>query len=198
MLTELTTPRLVLRELAAEHEAALQSLQNARRDDPARSGISEFEAVASRIASYEKFRGPVDSRRIMSYVAEKDGQPIGTVSLSRMRHLDIGSISVFVGDAFQRRGYAIEMVERMVRFGFQDCRLHRIEADVEIGNIAGLCVMERVGMVREGVMRDCTFAGGRWWSDAKYAALAAEWNARRGARRPAAFSYRGGLRGGPN
>jgi RimJ/RimL family protein N-acetyltransferase len=183
MLPDLTTPRLVLRELSAGYAPALQKLQDARRDDPGRSSTGDIEDAATRVANYEKYRGHDGARRIMSYVAMTDGTLIGTASLSCFRHPCIGSLGFFVADAFQNRGFATELGVRLLQFGFQHGGMHRIEADVEVGNLASQRVLERIGMLREGVMRDCTFAGGRWWTDARYAILASEW-----ARQPAAIA----------
>lgn len=194
MLPDLTTPRLVLRELAPVDAVALQLLHDARRDDPGRSMIGDIEDQAARIANYERYRGPDEMRRIMAFVAFHDGAMIGTVSLDRPRQARIGGIGVFVGDAHQGRGLGTELVARMLRFGFEDCDMHRIEADVEVSNIASQRVMKRVGMVREGVMRDCTFAGGRWWSDAKYAILASDWLVRGSELQSPSGRYWGGLR----
>lgn len=62
-------------------------------------------------------------------------------------------------------------------------KLHRIEADVALENVPCIRLLERVGMVREGVLRDCIRAQGRWWTEAKYAILEDE-HARRGAGQP--------------
>lgn len=195
MLPELTTARLVLRELAAHHAAALQQLQDARQDDSGRSASGDLEDQATRIANYEKYRGPDSLRRIMAYVALNDGALIGTASLSRAGHPRIGAISYFVGDAHQGCGFGAEMATRILQFGFEDCGLHRIEADVEIGNVPSLRVAERIGMRKEGVMRDCTFADGRWWTDAKYAMLATDWVSRADAKQPPFARPCRGLRG---
>jgi RimJ/RimL family protein N-acetyltransferase len=35
-------------------------------------------------------------------------------------------------------------------------------------------MLEKIGMQREGVLRECIFAQGRWWTEAKYAMLASD------------------------
>ena len=47
-----------------------------------------------------------------------------------------------------------------------------------IENLACIRVLEKAGMVREGVARDCIWAQGRWWTEAKYAMLKPDWAAR--------------------
>lgn len=184
MLPELFTQRLALRELAPEYATALQALRDARRDDGGASACPQSETddgepedAATSIANYVKYRGPDAARRIMVYAALHGDSMIGTVSLMRRAHPAIASIGLFVGEAYRRQGLATELTRRIVAFGFDDCALNRIEADVEIDNVTSQRVMQRAGLVREGVMRDCTFARGRWWTDAKYAILARDFRA---------------------
>lgn len=180
MLPDLFTARLVLRELQPDHAPALQALREARRDDGGASAAKAIgdetpEDVATRIANYVKYRGPDTARRLVVYSAFHDETLIGSVSFMRPAHPDIGVIALSVGDAHQGQGFGTELARRIVALGFEDYALNRIEADVEINNVASQRVMERAGLVREGVMRDCTFARGRWWTDAKYAILARDY-----------------------
>ena len=62
----------------------------------------------------------------------------------------------------------------MLAFGFGDLRLNRIEADVALENHPCIRVLEKIGMQREGVSRECIFAQGRWWTEARYAMLASD------------------------
>lgn len=182
MLPDLATERLLLSELAPEHAGALQALQDARSDDGGASAspaANEAEDAATRIANYAKYRGPDTARRLVVYAAFHGGTLVGTVSLMWSAHPAIAAIGLVVGDAYQRQGFATELARRIVALGFDDYALHRIEADVEINNVASQRVMERAGMLREGVMRDCTFARGRWWTDARYAILARDFRAAR-------------------
>ena len=43
-----------------------------------------------------------------------------------------------------------------------------------VDNRPCLRVMEKIGMQHEGVSRDCIFAQGRWWTEAKFAMLASD------------------------
>ncbi len=67
------------------------------------------------------------------------------------------------------------MAERLLAFGFDQIGLHRIGADVAIENQACRRVLEKIGMSYEGTARDSIWAQGRWWTEAKYAILRAEY-----------------------
>lgn len=52
------------------------------------------------------------------------------------------------------RGLALEAVDRVVRFGFEDLGLHRLEADADPRNAASLRVLRRLGFQVEGLLRE--------------------------------------------
>jgi len=99
-----------------------------------------------------------------------DDRVIATANLSRPAP-GIGSFGIGIDEAHAGRGLASEMAARLLAFGFEDLKLHRIEADVALENGPCIRLLERIGMVREGVLRDCIRAQGRWWTEAKYAIL---------------------------
>lgn len=176
MLPDLETERLILRELAPEDAPAIQPWRNSPTQwryqavEPA-----ELANAAERIANYLKYRGDGERRRIYDYVArlKSDGSVIGGVSLGRS-HPAIASLGVGVAATCAGRGYGSELARAMLAFGFGDVRLNRIEADVALENRPCIRVLEKIGMQREGVLRECIFAQGRWWTEAKYAMLASD------------------------
>jgi RimJ/RimL family protein N-acetyltransferase len=190
MLPDLETARLTLRELSPEDAPALQEWQNSPTQwrlmavEPA-----EFSDAAVRIGNYQRYRGEGADRRLFVYSArlKSDDALIGSVSLARS-HREIASLELSVAGAHGRQGYGTELVRRILVFGFGDIRLHRIAADVAIENQACVRVMERVGMHREGISRDCIFAQGRWWTEAKYALLASDFRTNHGGGGPQAAS----------
>ena len=60
----------------------------------------------------------------------------------------------------------------MVAFGFDELGLHRLVAVVHPDNLASLRVLMRVGMQREGVLRQDALIEGEWW-DVVYCSLLA-------------------------
>lgn len=79
---------------------------------------------------------------------------IGTCGFTRF---DLPNNSAEIGYVinpdFHNRGIATEAVRRVMRFGFEELCLHRIEARYIIGNDASRRVMEKVGMTYEGTHR---------------------------------------------
>lgn len=177
MLPDLETKRLTLRELAPEDAPAIQA---ARQNAPTQwlhqaVEPAEFTNVPERIANYLKYRGDGERRRIYDYVArlKSDGSVIGGVSLGRS-HPAIASLGLRVVPSHGSRGYGTELARRMLAFGFSVLSLNRITADVALENQPCIRVLGKIGMQREGVARECIFAQGRWWTEAKYAMLASD------------------------
>ena len=59
-----------------------------------------------------------------------------------------------VGKAFQGKGYATEAARAVLRYLFGEVSFHRVQAKCCVENTASERVMQRIGMVREGVLRD--------------------------------------------
>src|SRR5262249_48894829 len=135
----------------------------------------------ARIRGYLQHRGEGSAQRIFVYVAllKADGRVIGDAGLSRISPAS-ASLGIGLDEAYARRGLATEFASRMLAFGFEDLKLHRIEADVALENAPCIRLLERIGMIREGVLRESIWAQGRWWTEAKYAMLEDEFRARAG------------------
>jgi len=73
------------------------------------------------------------------------------------------------------QGLMTEAVMALVGYGFGVLRLHRIWADVDPENIGSWRVLEKIGMRREGQLRENALIGGEWCDSYIYAMLDREW-----------------------
>jgi [ribosomal protein S5]-alanine N-acetyltransferase len=76
---------------------------------------------------------------------------------------------------YWNRGYATEAAHAIMDFGFQRFGVHRIWAHCIADNLASAHVLEKLGMQREGRLREKEYFKGRWWDTLIYAILADEW-----------------------
>ena len=173
MLPELMTSRLILRETQLRDAPFLEAYQNS----PEHWRLQAVEPInyadgKTRVEGYMRFRGEGADRRLYDFVGRtKDTNTlIGQVSIERMSPAK-ASIGFSVARDHRNQGFAAEMAERILSFGFDVLGLHRISADIAIENTASRHVVEKIGMTFEGVARDCIWAQGRWWSESKYAIL---------------------------
>jgi len=73
------------------------------------------------------------------------------------------------------RGYATEAAHAMVDFGFTNFGLHRVWSWCIADNLGSAHVLEKLGMRREGHLRENEFYKGRWWDTLMYGILVYEW-----------------------
>ena len=72
-------------------------------------------------------------------------------------------MQIRLGEAEERgHGYGTEAVRLLLDFAFKDLNLHRVYLRVFVTNEAALRVYEKVGFVREGVLREAAYIDGKY------------------------------------
>ena len=88
-----------------------------------------------------------------------------------------------IGTAFQGKGYAVEAARAVLEYLIREVGFHRIEAKCCTENIASERVMQKLGMNKEGILRERFYGkDGRWHDLMEYSLLAHDLS-RKGARR---------------
>jgi [ribosomal protein S5]-alanine N-acetyltransferase len=67
------------------------------------------------------------------------------------------------------RGFGTEISKTLIKFGFEDLQLHKVEAGVATDNIKSIRVLEKSGMTREGLRRKILPIRGEWKDNFHYA-----------------------------
>lgn len=112
-------------------------------------------------------------------VFEPDCKMVGTCGFTSFNcAFDSAEVGYVLNPDYWGRGIATEALERVLQFGFEELRLHRIEAKFIQGNEASLRVMERVGMTLEGYLREGMLIKGSYVTVGVASVLASEWQAR--------------------
>lgn len=76
---------------------------------------------------------------------------------------------------FWGKGYATETAKALLNFGFDQLDLHRIFATCDPANVKSERVLEKIGMKREGHLREHKWTKGEWRDSLLYAILEHEW-----------------------
>lgn len=74
------------------------------------------------------------------------------------------------------KGYATEALCSILKFGFQELRLHRIEAGCAVENIGSIKVLEKAGMQKEGRKRKVLPLKAGWSDNYEFAILEEDFN----------------------
>jgi aminoglycoside 6'-N-acetyltransferase len=88
-------------------------------------------------------------------------------------------IGFTLGRAHQGQGYGTEAVRRLLDYLLLERGKYRVSASCDARNMRSAALLERVGMRREGHLRESTWFNGEWTSDLLYAVLGREWPASR-------------------
>jgi [ribosomal protein S5]-alanine N-acetyltransferase len=172
------TERLVLRDFVASDRDAVHAYQRDPRylrfypwRDRTENDATEF------VGRFLEWQLDSPRYRLQLCVCLADrGEVIGNVGL-RQPETDAGVAELGFELAPDRwgMGYATEAAGRLVRFGFEEWKLHRISAHCIAANNASARVLEKLGMRQEGRLRESEFFKGRWWDVLLFGLLQSEY-----------------------
>ena len=96
-------------------------------------------------------------------VERESRRMIGTCGFTKIDTANnSGEIGYVLNPDFHRQGFGSEAVRAVLKFGFEELSLNRIEARFMQGNEASLALMRSVGMTFEGYMRDLILVKGSY------------------------------------
>jgi len=109
----------------------------------------------------------------LAITLKSTGQLIGGAGmvLGTKAQADIGYT---LNPDFWGQGYATEAARALLVFGFGEMNLHRITATCDPTNIGSCKVLEKIGMTREGHLRENMWCKDRWRDSYLYSILERE------------------------
>ena len=110
-----------------------------------------------------------------------DGRVVGSINLTQVVRGNFRSayLGYYTGEGYAGRGYMTEALRLLPRHAFGRMRLHRVEANIQPGNLASLALVKRAGFVKEGYSRRYLKICGRWRDHERWAVIAEDWKAGR-------------------
>jgi ribosomal-protein-alanine N-acetyltransferase len=72
---------------------------------------------------------------------------------------------------FQGKGIISEAIKEVVKYGFEEMKLHSIEAIIDPANISSEKVLQKNGFVKEAHLRENDFFNGRFLDTVIYSSL---------------------------
>ncbi len=117
------------------------------------------------------------TRFVFAIVNKEDIRMIGTGELNiRDFNNKVGEIAYIINPDFWGKGFATEAAKILADFGFSEFNLHRIYATCDPRNIASSKVLEKIGMTKEGRIREDLLIKDGWRDSLLYSVLEHEWN----------------------
>ncbi len=174
----LQTERLTLRPFTLEDAPALTALAKAPEIAASTLHIPHPYPVSEARRFIRTQESLFLSDRGGAFAIEESatGQLLGCIGFSsenEHRHAELG---YWIGLPFWGHGYATEASRKIIAYGFAVWKLHRIFAHHFVSNPASGRVLEKLGMKREGLLREHFYKPGQGFKDAYlYAILVRDW-----------------------
>ena len=166
--------RVYLRRPAPSDEAELRALARASR--------SHHGSYASAPDTPEHYahmlRRARRADRVCHWICRlEDDAIVGACNLTEIVRANLNSayMGYYGHGSYARQGYMTEGLRLVLRRGFEELRLHRVEANIQPENERSIALAERVGFHREGYSPRYVKIAGRWRDHVRFAMLAEEW-----------------------
>lgn len=94
----------------------------------------------------------------------EENRLIGTINLFSVIRGSIQSafVGYFLDEKHNGRGFTTEALKMIVKYAFEELKLHRVEAGVMPHNIRSIRVLEKAGFEKEGLARKNVKINGKW------------------------------------
>lgn len=183
--------RVMLRPLRNQDFAAWREVRIANHDwlepweprpEPgAPDPVADADAFRGRCAAWDRQRQFDSAYGFGLFLCERETL-VGEVSLGTVQRgpFQSASIGYWVDERRAGNGYVPEGVGLIVRYGFEELGLHRLEAAIVPRNGASRRVAEKLALREEGTSIGYLQIGGVYEDHIRYAITAEEWAARHG------------------
>ena len=116
------------------------------------------------------------TRFVFAIVATANDKMIGAGEMNIRDFANkTGELGYIVNPNYWGRGIATEVARLVIQFGFEKLNLHRIYATCAPQNIGSQKVLEKIGMGREGRLRENLLLKEGWRDSLIYSVLQHEW-----------------------
>ncbi len=178
---ELNTQRILLRQLRQDDFAALKEYEGNSQTYRFEKNVLDDAAIQAHID--RALAWSLEHPRINYYFAitlrPEDivrGQVSLCLNFSDIREWEIGWRLHY---QYWGKGYATEAAGRVLAFAFEELGAHRVVAFCNVQNLASVRVMEKLGMLRDGRLRETRWWNGSWQDEFVYAILERDWESQR-------------------
>lgn len=154
-MIELTTERLVLRQLEERDAAALERLiddydvarttLNIPYPYPEGGAISFIQRRAEAAQNGDGYS--------FAIINKENNEFMGCIGIQLDKTNNRAELGYWLGKPFWNQGFVTEGVRRTTAFGFDELQLHKIHAAAMTKNPASSSVMKKIGMKYEGTFR---------------------------------------------
>ncbi len=112
----------------------------------------------------------------LTFAIVHEGAHVGNCGFNYINFRD-GEAEVFIYLAAEHRGkgFGKDAMALLLDYAFGELRLNRVAAKVLSSNAPGVKLFEALGFIREGILREAAYRGGRYQDVYLYAILRSDW-----------------------
>lgn len=117
---------------------------------------------------WKEFELMMENKAIRFYIFSKEDfkyqQILGDIAIANIIHGSVLSCTIAYNLDYLHTnlGYMTESLQRVIKFIFEDMKLHKIEAYIQPINKPSIDLIKRLDFVREGIAKDYMFIKGKW------------------------------------
>ncbi|MGM0844677.1 MAG: GNAT family N-acetyltransferase [Bacillota bacterium] len=143
-------------------------------------GMESLQTIEQAAEIIHSFRTGFESKKSMRWgiILKETGTFIGTAGLnnlqSRQKKAEIG---FEIHPDYWRSGFTSEAADAVIRFAFEELQLYRLGAITFLENKASFKLLEKLGFVKEGILRGYIYQNGEFNDTNIYSILRHEWEA---------------------
>ena len=163
--------RVVIRVPALADESEFLALAQASRKlhapwTAAPSTPEQFRAYISRMSQPENAAFLV--------CCHSSGDIVGVISVTNivLGNFRSAYLGYYVFSGFERQGFMRDGLLSVIKHAFFKLKLHRLEANIQPGNVASIRLVQSCGFAKEGYSPRYLKIGGRWRDHERWAILA--------------------------
>jgi [ribosomal protein S5]-alanine N-acetyltransferase len=146
--------------------AALQTMKPAQspydfaKTAPKKITKAQFDAT---VALHQYYR----RRHLVYYFGAfqtSTGHLLGQCTIAAPIRFNIQSarISYTIFNQYWKSGFGHEVTKGLIEYAFKVLKLHRLEAEIDAGNLPSKKLIQKLGFQSEGVRREAVFLNQRW------------------------------------
>ncbi|MEK3951941.1 GNAT family N-acetyltransferase [Psychrobacillus sp. FSL K6-1464] len=158
----LETERLILRKVTEED---IEDMYLYGSDEEVSKYVTwnTHETIADTKGFVEFVLNKYENKQVSPWGIEykENGKFIGTIDFVWWQpNHKIAEIGYVISRDYWGKGLTTEVAKELVKFGFEEMDLVRVQARCDVENIASARVMEKAGMTLEGIIRKGIFVKG--------------------------------------
>ena len=115
---------------------------------------------------------PAEFPEVIVFKIENDNELIGEIKFNRLRWFNRkAELGIIIKKEFQEKGIGKAALKKIIEFAFEKMNLHRLEAEVIEDNARSKKLIEDLGFVFEGELREAKYSKGKYLSVLRYGLL---------------------------